>query len=219
MHPALRKLLSIPVIEQRTEPWFEARLNHITSSEAASVLGQCPYEKPDSVLFKKFGISPPFRANMATAYGIQHEETAISYYCASTGKVQHEVGLIRYNDIHPPQSEFSMIAGSPDGIAEYRWDDEKEPLMLEFKVPYTRKIVEQKIPLHYVAQVQLNLLICDLQWADFVEWKPDPFHMNIVRIEKDPHWLSTNIPVLQDFQSAAFALMRITETSCNFIEK
>lgn len=199
MHPKLQKLLDVPVLVQRSDEWFAARMQHVTSSEAATVLGQCKYEKPEAVLFKKFGIGPPFRGNIATAFGIQHEETAIDYYCAATGKIQHEVGLIRYNDIHPPSTEFSGIAGSPDGIAAFRWEPDKEPLMLEFKVPYRRRIIDNKIPEHYVAQVQLNLLICDLMWGDFVEWKPDPFHFNIVRVKRDTHWLATNVPKLQLF--------------------
>lgn len=198
MHHKLRSILDVPVIEQRSDAWFEARLKHITSSEAAGVLGQNHNSSPEDVLFKKFGVGPKFTGNMATAYGIQHEETAISLYCAAMGKIQHEVGLICYDQIHGP-SEYSMIAGSPDGIAQYRDDPEREPLMLEFKVPFRRKIVPGVIPEHYISQVQLNLLICDLEWGEFVEWKPDPFFMNIVRVERDAHWLSVNLPILQDF--------------------
>ena len=198
MNTKLSRILNVPVIEQRSPEWFEARLQSITSSEAASVLGQSHYENATSVLMKKFGIAPKFKGNMATAYGIQHEERAIALYCAAMRKKQHEVGLIRYDQVHGP-SEFHMIAGSPDGIASYIDDESKEPLMLEFKVPYRRKIVENLIPGHYVSQVQLNLFICDLEFGEFVEWKPDPFFMNIVRVQKDRHWLSTNVPIIQEF--------------------
>ena len=198
MNLKLQKLLEVPVIEQRSPEWFEARLQSITSSEAASVLGQSHYENATSVLFKKFGVCPKFKGNMATAYGIQHEEKAIALYCASMRKKQHEVGLIRYDQLHGA-SEFHMIAGSPDGIASYIDDESREPLMLEFKVPYRRKIIPSVVPEHYVSQVQLNMFICDLEYAEFVEWKPEPFYMNIVRVQKDRHWLSQNLPVIQEF--------------------
>lgn len=175
MNAKLSRILSVPVVEQRSEEWFARRLKHITSSEAAAVLGQNHFESPTDVLFKKFGVCPKFQGNYATAYGVQHEERAIALYCAAMGKIQHEVGLISFEEIHGPSPEYSMIAGSPDGIAEYRHDREREPLMLEFKVPLRRKIKPMEIPEHYVSQVQLNLWICDLEWGEFVEWKPHPF--------------------------------------------
>ena len=198
MNPKLQALLDVPVIEQRSPEWFDARLKSITSSEAAAVLGQSHYENATSVLFKKFGVCPKFKGNMATAYGVQHEERAIALYCASMRKKQHEVGLIRYDQIHGP-SEYHMVAGSPDGIASYLDDATREPLMLEFKVPYRRKIIPNIIPEHYISQVQLNLFICDLEYGEFVEVKPSPLYMNIVRVKRDKHWLSVNLPIIQDF--------------------
>ena len=198
MNSKLQALLEIPVIEQHSPEWFDARLKSITSSEAAAVLGQSHYENATSVLFKKFGVCPKFKGNMATAYGVQHEERAIALYCASMRKKQYEVGLIRYDQIHGP-SEYHMVAGSPDGIASYLDDVTREPLMLEFKVPYRRKIIPNTIPEHYISQVQLNLFICNLEYGEFVEVKPDPLYMNIVRVKKDKHWLSVNLPIIQDF--------------------
>jgi len=64
------------------------------------------------------------------------------------------VGLIRYEDIHGVSgSEFRGIAGSADGVASYRYEPEREPLMLEFKCPLSRKIIPDTVPQHYYAQV------------------------------------------------------------------
>ena len=55
------------------------------------------------------------------------------------------------------------------------------------------------IPIYYVPQVQLNLYICDLQIADFIEYNPKTQEINIVRIVRDNEWLKLNIPILKDF--------------------
>ena len=54
------------------------------------------------------------------------------------------------------------------------------------------------IPEYYVPQVQLNMFICNLNVADFIEYLP-PDKMNIVRVYRDQKWLDKNIPILQEF--------------------
>ena len=90
------------------------------------------------------------------------------------------------------------MAGSPDGIAFSKTNDQAEPVLLEVKCPYRRKIKFGKIPEYYLPQVQLNLFICDLRVADFIEYLP-PDTMNIVRVYRDKKWLDKNIPILQEF--------------------
>ena len=50
-------------------------------------------------------------------------------------------------------------------------------------------------------RVQLNLLIYNLSKADFVEFAPDPFNMNIVRIHRDDEYLDRIVPILRDFHN------------------
>ena len=193
-------LLDLEQYEQRSNEWFEQRKNHLTSSDAASILGINPYSKYEDVLFDKCGISKEFKGNVATLHGQKYEDSAIELYSRTIGVKNYNFGLITYDQVHKEKetynSEYSFLAGSPDGISEF--DDLSETILLEVKCPYRRKIKMGEIPKYYVPQVQLNMFICDLEVADFIEYKP-PDVLNIVRINRDDEWLNENLPKLKNF--------------------
>ena len=194
----INELKSIPMHEQRSDAWFKQRENKLTSSDAGTVLGLNPYQKPHEVLFKKCGFDPkPFVGNIATRHGQKYEDEAIDKYCELTGQVNYNFGLIAHEDVYH-NKDYYWMAGSPDGISISKSNVQANPVLLEVKCPYKRKIKFGKIPEHYLPQVQLNLFICDLQVADFIEYLP-PNTMNIVRVYRDQKWLNKNIPVLQKF--------------------
>ena len=192
------KLLEIPQYEQRSDAWFKQRENKLTSSDAGTVLGLNPYQKPHEVLFKKCGFDPkPFVGNIATRHGQKYEDEAIDKYCELTGQINYNFGLIAHEDVYN-NTDYYWMAGSPDGIAISKNNSDAEPVLLEVKCPYRRKIKFGKIPEYYLPQVQLNLFICDLRVADFIEYLP-PNTMNIVRVYRDQRWLDKNIPILESF--------------------
>ena len=90
------------------------------------------------------------------------------------------------------------MAGSPDGIALSTSDVNAKPILLEVKCPYKRVIKHGEIPDYYFPQVQLNMFICDLDLADFIEYRP-PNEINIVRVNRDEKWLSENLKKLELF--------------------
>lgn len=193
----INKLLEIPQYEQRSDMWFKQRENKLTSSDAGTVLGLNPYSKPHEVLFKKCGHDPkPFVGNVATLHGQKYEDQAIDKYCELTGQTNYNFGLIPHEDVHN-NKDYYWLAGSPDGISLSNKND-RPPILLEVKCPYRRKITAGKIPEYYLPQVQLNLFICDLDVADFIEYQP-PDYMNIVRVYKDQRWLNKNLPILEKF--------------------
>tara|TARA_B100000035_G_scaffold315141_1_gene334081 strand:+ start:1756 stop:2490 length:735 start_codon:yes stop_codon:yes gene_type:complete len=192
------KLLKIPQYEQRSDMWFKQRENKLTSSDAGTVLNLNPYQKPHEVLFKKCGHDlKPFVGNIATKHGQMYEDEAIEKYCRLTGQVNYNFGLISHEDVYNTD-EYYWMAGSPDGICISKDNLESEPVLLEVKCPYRRKIKIGKIPEYYIPQVQLNLFICNLNVADFIEYIP-PKTMNIVRVYKDQQWLDKNVPILEAF--------------------
>jgi putative phage-type endonuclease len=228
-------VLAVPVVVQRSPEWYAKRLGRVTSSEAASVLGESPYESATDVLFRKFGLGKPFTGNAATRYGQLNEPVAIRAYCAALGRVSFEVGLIDYESVHGPCPELAWLAGSPDGITALRPGPARpdargtvigpeglearpettaaalgealgagageEPVLLEVKCPFRRKIVPGAVPRHYYAQVQLNMFICGLRFADFVEYRPAPFELSVVRVEPDEAWLAAALPRLRAFHA------------------
>jgi putative phage-type endonuclease len=204
VHEKIEKLLKLPQHEQRSPEWFALRYTKLTSSDAATVLGTNPYSKPHELLFKKCGYDPkPFVSNVATLHGQKYEDTAIELYCRITGKFNHNFGCICYADVNKEfnhyNSEYDFLAGSPDGIVESLYDPNEEPILIEVKCPYRRPIKDGYIPEYYYPQVQLNLFICDLSIADFIEFCPKTNKLNIVRIAKDYNWINKYVPILIDF--------------------
>lgn len=194
----INELLEIPQYEQRSEMWFKQRENKLTSSDAGTVLGINPYQKPHEVLFKKCGHDPkPFVGNAATLHGQKYEDEAIEKYCKLTNQKNFDFGLIAHEDVYH-NKDYYWLAGSPDGISISNTDKNAKPILLEVKCPYKRKIIPGKIPEYYYPQVQLNMFICDLEVADFIEYLP-PSTMNIVRVYRDTKWLEKNLKILENF--------------------
>lgn len=193
----INKLKSIPQYKQRSEAWFKQREGKLTSSDAGTVLGLNPYQKPHEVLFKKCGYDPkPFVGNEATLHGQKYEDEAIDKYCKLTGQENYDFGLIAHEDVHNC-SDYYWLAGSPDGVSMSK-EENGRPILLEVKCPYKRPIKFGYIPVYYYPQVQLNMFICNLENADFIEYKP-PDIMNIVRVKIDHDWLNENLPILENF--------------------
>jgi len=194
----IEELLKLPQHEQRSPEWFEQRKDKLTSSDAATVLGINPYQKPYEVLFKKCGLDlKPFVGNIATRHGQKYEDEAIKKYCKITGYKNYDFGLLCHRDIHLNE-DYYWLAGSPDGIVQDSSCPEKEPVLLEVKCPYRRKIKMGIIPEYYYPQVQFNLYITGLKTADFIEYLP-PNTMNIVRVKIDLQWINENIKILEKF--------------------
>jgi putative phage-type endonuclease len=194
----IEKLLKIPQYEQRSPEWFKQRENKLTSSDAATALGINPYQKSHEVLFKKCGHDlNPFIGNVATLHGQKYEDEAIQKYCKITGQVNYNYGLISHEDVYN-NKDYYWLAGSPDGIAISKIDPNAKPVLLEVKCPYRRVIKHGEIPEYYFPQVQLNMFICDLEIADFIEYRP-PNEINIVRVNRDENWLKENLEKLEKF--------------------
>ncbi len=201
VHYKIEKLLKIPQFEQRSPEWFNQRKDKLTSSDASTVLGINPYSKEEELLFKKCGIEKPFIGNVATLHGQKYEDEAIELYCSITNRTNYDFGLLCYSDVYNKDvnENHKFLAGSPDGIAINNCNEDEDPVLLEVKCPYRRPIKKGYIPTYYVPQVQLNLYICDLEIADFIEYNPKTQELNIVRIVRDDEWLKMNIPILKDF--------------------
>jgi putative phage-type endonuclease len=191
MNPQVQKLLNLPQYEQRSPEWFEQRKNKLTSSDVDTVLGNNKYAKPLEVLFKKCGISKPFTGNEATRHGQKYEDEAIKHYCELYNKKTHSFGLL-------PHPEIEWLGGSPDDITE-------DGIVIEVKCPLRRKIVMGEIPKHYIGQIKMNMEICNLDKAVFIEYRPKHMNenneilLNVVELDRDPEWFKSVFPILESF--------------------
>jgi putative phage-type endonuclease len=190
MDPKVENLLKIPQYEQRSPEWFQQRNNAITASDIPTVLGENSYKTPLSLLIDKCDANPrPFIGNAATKWGTHYEDIAIEKYSELRNKQVLSFGLL----IHP---EYPWLGGSPDGITT-------DGILLEVKCPLKRKIVMGEVPHHYLSQVLLNLEICDLELAHFIEYIPgnsdDDYTINIVDVKRDREWFARELPKMKEF--------------------
>ena len=185
----VQKLLKIPQTIQRSPEWFEQRNNAITASDIPTVLNENSYKTPWALLVDKCGGGKPFIGNEATRWGQHYEDIAIEKYSKIYNKEVLSFGLL----IHP---EHSWLGGSPDGITT-------DGVLLEVKCPLKRKIVMGEVPHHYLSQVLLNLEICDLEIAHFIEFVPgnsdSEFQINVVEVKRDREWFARELSTMKDF--------------------
>jgi putative phage-type endonuclease len=190
MDPRVSELLKLPQYEQRTPEWYEQRKNAITASDIPTVLGENNYKTPWNLFLDKCDATEkPFIGNDATRWGNHYEDIAIEKYSELKNKQVLSFGLLIHKD-------YPWLGGSPDGITT-------DGILLEVKCPLKRKIVHGEVPHHYLSQVLLNLEICDLEVAHFIEFVPgnsdDSYEINIVEVLRDREWFRTNIDKIKEF--------------------
>jgi len=160
MHPRVQTLIDRQYDDQKSEAWLALRGTMLTASDVATALGENPYEKPSSLILKKCGVPSTFFGNDATRHGEKYEPVARDLYCEKTGEVVHELGLVQH-------SEIPWLGGSADGVTE-------SGKLIEIKCPMSRKI-EDKVPKHYLAQLQVLMEVLDLEECDFIQYRPPSF--------------------------------------------
>lgn len=154
----LKKLIEIPVIEQRTPEWFEARIKMLSASDTYK--GVRMYK---DLIRKKvrgmMGINDErMILNDAIKWGVMFEPVANTIYSEMNNGIRiHEFGLIK-------DPNLDCFGASPDGISELG-------IMLEIKCPYSRPIIHGRVKEDYYYQIQGQLAVCGLKECDFAEFK------------------------------------------------
>jgi hypothetical protein len=62
----------------------------------------------------------------------------------------------------------------------------------------SRKI-ENKVPKHYLAQLQILMDILGLEVCDFIQYRPDPYEFVVTRVERDREWFAQKLPIMKAF--------------------
>lgn len=189
MHEVVKELISKEYDSQRSEAWLKLRGNMLTASDAATAIGENPYEKPNDLILKKCG-HKTFFGNQATAHGNNLEDQARDIYCEKYGEVCHEIGL-------HPHPEYSWLGGSPDGLTE-------SGKLVEIKCPLKRDI-KNEIPSYYIPQIQLLMEILNLEECDFIQYKPaeiawpKPEQFVVINMKRDREWFKEKLPIMDAF--------------------
>tara|TARA_Y100000389_G_scaffold40620_1_gene35181 strand:+ start:472 stop:1377 length:906 start_codon:yes stop_codon:yes gene_type:complete len=139
-------------IKQRTDKWYNARLDMLTASDTYSGI------KEHKSLIRKKALkdNTSFTSN-ALYWGVAFEPVASKIYSFLNNRVKlYEFGLIKYD-------EYDHYGASPDGISELG-------IMLEIKCPISREIKKGNIPIKYYAQMQGQMAVCHLDECDYAEF-------------------------------------------------
>jgi putative phage-type endonuclease len=153
----LRKLSKIPVIEQRSDEWYDVRQQLITASDFGQCCGVGKFGNLKDIYRKKCGyeidsFGTGFMAPLI--WGQKYEDIATAIYEHRQSTHINPFGLVK----HPT---ISFFGASPDGITD-------NGIMLEIKCPYKRKI-DGHIVDQYLYQMQGQLAVCALNECDFLE--------------------------------------------------
>ena len=187
MHPQVEKLISKEYAEQRSEEWLKLRGKMLTASDAATAIGDNPYEKPEGLIIKKCGYNK-FTGNEFTAHGNKYEDEARDIYCETYKEVSHEIGLYT----HPT---IKWLGGSPDGITE-------SGKLIEIKCPLRRQITPE-VPGYYMPQLQLLMEILDLEEAVFIQYKPEEItwpaasEFVVTEVKRNREWFQEKLPIME----------------------
>lgn len=178
-------------LTQRSPEWFAARRGRVTGSVAGAILDLAPYmSRADvmrSMVRSHHGAESEFQGNIATEYGVNHEQEAIECFELDHGMTVVEVGFATKDD---------WLGASPDGLIG---DD----AILEVKCPFGKRkdldpiFKTAKEQPHYYAQMQLELLCTGRKTAYFYQWTPHGNDLQMV--DFDQGWLDTNLPALRAF--------------------
>ncbi len=167
-------------MEQRSSEWFQVRAGKITGSRFSHAMARkdtAKYQDLISTLVAE-RTAGKYRddgyVNSAMQWGMNHEDTARSWYASKYRRKVNEIGFV----IHP---KYQYIGVSPDGLVGNNG-------LIEIKCPQHNnflKVKESKlIPSHYRWQVQGQLWVCGRDWTDFVCFYP-PKDGVVIRMEAD----------------------------------
>ena len=202
IHPRVLKLLSLGQgHEQKSAEWLAMRRELLTASDAAAALGIKPYPSfsgsPRSDLMRRKLSNATF-CSAATAHGNAHEDDARRAMCEVLGETVYDFGLLRHDSVRDEGDESALpwLGASPDGITA-------TGRMVEIKCPVSREIVPGHVPHHYYPQLQIQMEVCDLDQAIFVEYRPAtasaPRVLSIVAVERDREWFRRHKGALHAF--------------------
>lgn len=150
--------------EQGSEEWLKCRLGKLTGSVAHTIatrgkgLETLCLEKATEILT---GIISDGYKNDAMQHGNDYEAEARSIYELETGNTVIQVGFCEDNE---------FVGVSPDGLIG---DDG----LIEIKCPtdktYTQYLIDGVIKPEYYSQMQMQMLITNRNWCDYVVYNPN----------------------------------------------
>ena len=146
---------------QGSPEWLAWRRRVIGASEAATIMGENPWESAEHLLREKLGLERPFAGNEATREGQRLEPTARSALKKAFG-VKLSPAVIQ-------DGEIPFIAASLDGLSS----DHGQIFEIKCgKVAYAKTKAQKAVPHYYSAQLQHMLMVSGHKTLIFAAFRP-----------------------------------------------
>jgi hypothetical protein len=171
----LNALRQQPQHEQRSAAWYAARNQRITASEFGKLL-KTANARTNYAIDKAERILHPLTleqrqhrpSGKACVHGIRFEPVCDLVYrtVCRPGVVTEEFGMLVSSD-----PSLSFLGASPDGICTdaSAFPESFTTRLVEYKSPYSRPIVHGRIKDEYLAQMQGQMAVIDVDECDFLE--------------------------------------------------
>lgn len=194
---------------QHTPEWFQMRMQMLTASNVAAWLGQSRYSSrkrmmnqlyKDLLKWYDYGTVQPRKAALPCQWGTKHEAEAAVLYQLVTGNrcFPDDLGLVIHH-------KLAFLGASPDRALVDR------PVLVEIKAPWKRQIIPEELPSEYVAQVQTQLEVCDMEECHFVQFRPaslcEPGTLSVLLVKRDREWWKKHEAEIHKFP-AEMALLK-----------
>ena len=163
-------------LEQGTKEWFEVRLGKFTASKAQAIgsngkgLETLCFEKAAEIIS---GTRQDTYTNPDMERGNEQEKLARASYEMKSGQMVKLVGFIEMD---------KNVGCSPDGLVG---DDG----MVEIKCPtnanFVKVMYNKKPESKYVWQMQMQMLVADRKWVDYVVFNENFEDVIVIRVERD----------------------------------
>lgn len=174
-------------IEQGIPEWHRWRADGIGASEAAAILGCCPYSTADDVLRRKLG-GPDTQDHPGMKRGRVLEPVARQLFEERTGILMSPVCV--------ESVEHPIIRASLDGFDVDAIPGELKALEAEAHADVCAGIV----PRHYFVQVQAQLLVLGSPFGYFGSYRPEAERpLGMVKVHADPALQATILRELLAF--------------------
>ena len=166
-------------VKQKTPEWIQLRLDHpLTASQAQAIAtgGKGLETLCWNKLAEKYSsASPEDISNNHIDRGNELEEHARAMYELDTGRQVTEVGFIT-------NEKYPLAGASPDGLIE----DGGLEIKCFADPKHFRFIIEPTIESQYMWQMQMQMLIGEFKFVDFVGFNPNYKQSLVIkRIEPD----------------------------------
>ena len=162
---------------QGTDEWFKMRQGKMTASHAQAIAsaGKGLETYILEMMSEKFSTGEREQySNKDTERGVDLEDMARSMYELENDCNVKEVGFVEFNE---------FVGCSPDGLV----DDEG---LIEIKCVkdknHFKLLLDNKIESKYTWQMQMQMLVTERKWCDYVSYNPN-FKQSIIkiRVERD----------------------------------